>query len=118
MTRPLRITLLLCVTEVLGLAGLATFAALLPFFMQSWSLTNTQAGWLSAVYYAAYVIAVPLLTSWTDRGDAKKILLCGLFVGAAASLGFAWWATGFWTALLWCLIGTLLVLIARLRRAG
>ena len=101
MSRSLRLTLLLCATEVLGLAGLSTFAALLPFFMQTWSLTNTQAGWLSAVYYGAYVVAVPVLTSWTDRRDAKKILLCGLFVGAAAGLGFAWWATGFWTALLW-----------------
>jgi MFS family permease len=99
LTRPLRITLLLCTTEILGLAGLATFAALLPTFIRTWQLSNTQAGWLSAVYYGAYVIAVPLLTAWTDRRDAKRILLCGLVVGAVSSLGFAWGATGFWSAL-------------------
>jgi MFS family permease len=99
-TRPLRITLLLCGAEVLGLAGLATFAALLPFFMNAWALSNTRAGWLSAVYYGAYVVAVPVLTAWTDRRDAKKILLFGLFIGALASLGFAWAARGFWSALI------------------
>jgi MFS family permease len=98
-TRPLRITLWLCGTEVLGLAGLATFSALLPTFIQTWGLSNTQAGWLSAVYYGAYVVAVPLLTAWTDRRDAKRILLCGLIIGTLASLGFAWAATGFWSAL-------------------
>ncbi len=100
MTNPLRITLLLCATEVLGLAGLATFSALLPTFIQIWEMSNTQAGWLSAVYYGAYVVAVPLLTAWTDRWDAKRILLYGLIIGAAASLGFAWAATGFWSALI------------------
>jgi MFS family permease len=98
-TGPRRITLLLCATEVLGLAGLATFAALLPTFIQTWRLSNTQAGWLSAVYYGAYVIAVPLLTAWTDRQDAKRILFGGLVIGALASLGFAWMAAGFWSAL-------------------
>jgi MFS family permease len=98
-TGPLRITLLLCATEVLGLAGIATFAALLPTFIQTWRLSNTQAGWLSAVYYGAYVTAVPLLTAWTDRQDAKRILSGGLVIGALASLGFAWAATGFWSAL-------------------
>ncbi len=100
MINPLRITLLLCATEVLGLAGLATFSALLPTFIQAWELSNTQAGWLSAVYYGAYVVAVPLLTAWTDRRDAKRILLLGLIVGALASLGFAWAAIGFWSALI------------------
>jgi MFS family permease len=96
--KPLRITLCLCATEVLGLAGIATFSALLPTFIQTWQLSNTQAGWLSAVYYGAYVVAVPVLTAWTDRKDAKRILAIGLITGALASLGFAW-AKGIWTAM-------------------
>lgn len=99
--KPLQVTLLLSAAEVTGLAGLATFASLLPFFKQTWSLSNTQAGWLSAIYYGAYVVSVPLLTVRTDRSDAKKILLLSLVIGAAASLGFAWTATGFWSGLFW-----------------
>ena len=71
---PLRVTLVLCGAEILGLAGFATFAALLPSFMETWRLSHTQAGWLSAVYYGAYVVAVPLLTAGTDRLDARRIL--------------------------------------------
>ncbi len=97
--KPLQVTLLLCAVEVLGLAGLATFASLLPFFMKTWSLSNTQAGWLSAIYYAAYVIMVPILTAVTDRRDARNILRVSLLIGALASLGFAWSAQGFWSAL-------------------
>jgi MFS family permease len=62
-------------------------------------LSNVQAGWLSAVYYGAYVLAVPLLTVLTDRRDARGILLFGLLTGVAAALGFAWLAEGFWSAL-------------------
>ncbi len=99
-TAPLRVTLLLCGVEILGLAGLATFAALLPFFLEAWQLSNVQAGWVSAVYYGAYVAAVPLLTVLTDRRDARGILVFGLLIGAAAALGFAWLASGFWSALI------------------
>jgi len=96
---PLRVTLVLCSAEILGLSGFATFAALLPSFMETWRLSHTQAGWLSAVYYGAYVVAVPLLTAGTDRFDARRILLAGALLGGIASLGFAWVARGFWTAL-------------------
>ncbi len=96
---PLHITLLLCAAEVLGLAGLATFPSLLPYFMEAWQLSNTEAGWLSAIYYAAYVVMVPMLTAVTDRRDARNILLASLAIGALASLGFAWGAQGFWSAL-------------------
>lgn len=99
--KALHVTLLLCGVEVLGLAGLATFASLLPIFKQSWNLSNTQAGWLSAVYYGAYVVAVPLLTARTDRRDAKRVLIISLIIGGLASLGFAWGAVGFRTALCW-----------------
>ncbi len=99
MNKPLRITLILCATEVLGLAGIATFSALLPTFIQTWHLSNTQAGWLSAVYYGAYVVAVPVLTAWTDRWDAKRILCIGLIIGALACLGFAR-ANGIWSAMI------------------
>ena len=97
--KPLQVTLFLCAAEIFGLAGLATFASLLPHFISTWNLTGTQAGGLSAVYYGAYVVAVPLLTALTDRRDARVILIFGLSLGAVAAFGFAWVAGGFWSAL-------------------
>lgn len=99
MPSPLRITALLCLTEVLGLLSFATFPALLPFFLKAWQISNTQAGWISAVYFAAYMAAVPLLAGVTDRIDARRIMVLGAVIAVAASLAFALWAEGFASAL-------------------
>jgi hypothetical protein len=37
----------ICTAEILGLAGYSIVPALLPQFIEAWSLTNTQAGWLA-----------------------------------------------------------------------
>lgn len=95
----MRVTLLLCLTEVLGLLSFATFPALLPFFLNEWQISNTQAGWISAIYYAAYMTAVPFMVGVTDRIDARRIMLIGAVVAAASSLAFALLAQGFFSAL-------------------
>ena len=33
------------------MAGVFAFPALLPTFVDEWSLTKTQAGWISGVYF-------------------------------------------------------------------
>ena len=92
--------MLLCLTEVLGLLSFATFPALLPFFLKEWTISNTQAGWISAIYYAAYMVAVPLLVGITDWIDARRIMLTGAVVAAASSVAFAFFAEGFYSALM------------------
>jgi MFS family permease len=88
-----------CAAEILSMAGFATFPALLPTFQAEWGIDNTDAGWISGIYYAGYLGAVPVLVSLTDRVDPRRIYLFSLGLGAAALLGFALIATGFWTAL-------------------
>jgi MFS family permease len=101
MTRAVRLVAALCAAEVLGMIGISAFAALLPTFAAEWRLTNTEAGWISGIYYAGYVLAVPLLTSLTDRVDARRVYLAATAVGGIASLGFALLADGFWSAMFW-----------------
>jgi MFS family permease len=96
---PYRHTLLLCAAEILSLAAIATFPALLPDFRTLWGLSNTEAGWISAAYFGGYMLSVPFLTGVTDRFDARKVMACGAALGAAASLLFAASAKGFWSAL-------------------
>jgi len=95
-----RLTLILCLAEVLCLVGIATFPALVPGFIRRWGLSNTEAGWISAAYYAGYMLAVPVLVGWTDRIDARRILSAAAALGALASAGFALMASGFSSALL------------------
>ncbi|MBF0306476.1 MAG: MFS transporter [Alphaproteobacteria bacterium] len=80
--------------------GVFAFPALLPSFLVEWSLTNTQAGWISGVYFAAYAVTVPVLVGITDRVDAKRVFMLGALVAGLSAGGFALFAEGFWTAML------------------
>src|SRR6202022_2950710 len=65
----------ICAAEILGLAGFSIVPALLPQFIESWSLTNTQAGWLAGITSAGYMLAVIPLVSFTDRRPARQLYL-------------------------------------------
>ncbi len=90
----------MCIAQVIGMLGVFAFPALLPHFFDLWKLSNSQAGWISGIYFAGYSIAVPLLTSLTDHVDARKIYLVSCFIGIIANLGFAVLSQGFWSALI------------------
>src|SRR6187397_1174262 len=53
--------------------GAFALPALLPFYIADWSLSKIQAGWLIGIFFAAYVVAVPVLVSLTDRVPARKV---------------------------------------------
>lgn len=89
----------LCAAEVLTMVGVFAFPALLPVFVAEWNLSNTEAGWISGVLFAGYTLAVPLLTTLTDRMDARKVYLFGALVAGLSGLCYAVWAEGFWSAL-------------------
>ena len=91
---------LLCLTEVLSMLGTSSFSALLPAFQRDWGLSNTEAGWISGIFFAGYVAAVPPLVGATDRMDPRRIYLLSFVITGAASLAYALFAEGFWSALL------------------
>lgn len=97
--------LTLCTAEGLTLIGVFAFPALVPQFRAAWGLSNTDAGWIAGIYFLGYALAVPTLTSLTDRMDAKRVFLFGIAVCLAASAGFALLAEGFWTAMLFRFLG-------------
>lgn len=96
---PYRLTLIICLAEILGLASIAAFPALLPTFQEQWQLSHTAAGWISAAYYAGYMLFVPVLAGVTDRVDARRIMAFGALLGVLTALGYAFLAQGFWSAL-------------------
>lgn len=87
------------------MVGVFTFPALLPRFMEAWALSNTQAGWISGVYFAAFAVTAPVLVSLTDRVDARRVYVCGALANGVACAGFALVADGFWTALVFRALG-------------
>ncbi len=89
----------MCAAQACAQIGAFSVAALLPTLISAWSLSNTEAGWISGIYYAAYTVVVPLLSSLTDRVDPKRVYLGSVALTAVAFAGFAWVSTGFWSAL-------------------
>ncbi|MFC7475518.1 MFS transporter [Dankookia sp. GCM10030260] len=85
--------------QVLAQIGAFTLPALLPGYIDRWSLTATEAGWLIGAFFAAYVVAVPVLVALTDRLPARRVYVFGTGLTAMSHLGFALLADGFWGAL-------------------
>lgn len=101
--RPLsggRLVAAVCAAQVLVQIGAFFWPALLPDFMQRWQLTNSDAGWITASFYGAYMLSVPFLLTLTDRIDAKRVYLFGVACTIAAHVSFGLWAEGFWSAAL------------------
>jgi predicted MFS family arabinose efflux permease len=94
-----RLVALVCGAQVLVQIGAFFWPALLPSMMQLWGLTNSRAGWVTAIFYAAYIVAVPLLVTLTDRIDAKLVYLFGVGCTVAGHLLFGILAEGFWSAM-------------------
>jgi MFS family permease len=101
---PALLILTVCLVEVLGMSAFAAFLTLIPLFQAGWGISNTQAGWISGVYFAGYIAAVAILTALTDRIDAKHVYLWSMALSALSALGFALFASGVWSASLWRLL--------------
>lgn len=98
---PAMLILALCVAETLGMATFATFPALLPTFREEWGLSNWEAGLIGGVYFAGYLLAVPVLVTLTDRADPRRIYLISMAISVVSALGFAVNATDLVSASLW-----------------
>ena len=94
-----RLVAVVCAAQVLVQIGAFFWPALLPTMMPLWGLTNSEAGWVTAIFYAAYLVAVPILVTLTDRIDAKLVYLFGVGCTIAGHLLFGMLADGFWSAL-------------------
>jgi MFS family permease len=93
-----RLVAIVCAAQVMVQIGAFFWPALLPGMMQRWSLSNSEAGWITATFYAAYMLSVPVLVTLTDRIDPKRIYLFGVGCSVLGHLLFGLLAQGFWSA--------------------
>ena len=87
-----RLIATLCAAQVMVQIGAFFWPALLPRMIPLWDLTNTEAGWITAIFYGAYMVSVPVLVTLTDRVDPKRIYLFGVgatVVSSSPSLDIA-----------------------------
>ena len=79
----------MCAAHVASMLGFSAYATLLPRLQDEWGMNNSEAGFISGMFFAGYMAAVPVLTGLTDRVDARRIYLASSLVAAAALTGFA-----------------------------
>lgn len=97
---PARLVAVVCAAQVLVQIGAFFWPALLPGMMRLWELSNSEAGWITASFYGAYMMSVPVLVTLTDRVDPKRVYLFGVASTVAGHLLFGLLAEGFWSALI------------------
>src|SRR4051794_17420294 len=97
----------MCLGQIGNLLPHVTLSAnLAQHLMPAWGLSASEGGLLASGYPAGYMLAVPVLTTLTDRVDARIILLCGSIVSGVATIAFGVFAQGFWSGLaIWSLAG-------------
>src|ERR1700693_3215836 len=84
----------MCAAHVASMAGFSTYATLLPRLQDEWGMNNSQAGFISGMFFAGYRAAVPLLTSLTDRVDARRVYFASSIVASLALIALALFAQG------------------------
>jgi predicted MFS family arabinose efflux permease len=96
---PARLVAVVCAAQVLVQIGAFFWPALLPGMMRRWELSNSEAGWITASFYGAYMASVPVLVTLTDRVETKRVYLFGVASTVTGYLLFGLLAEGFWSAL-------------------
>ena len=76
------------------------FSAVLSPLRELWELTNFQAGMIVSVFQLGYVAAVLFFGFMSDSRSSQKILIVGALVTGTANLMFAFFAQGFYSALI------------------
>jgi predicted MFS family arabinose efflux permease len=81
-------------------------AVMAQHLMPLWHLSGAQAGLMASSYAFGYMLAVPVLTTLTDRIDARAILLIGSAISGAATIALGLFADGLVSAMaFWSLAG-------------
>ena len=96
---PEYLVVLVCVAQVFVQIGSAFWMALLPGMIDQWQLSNSEAGWITAIFFGAYMVSVPILVTLTDRLDTRSIYLFGVGLTIVGHVLFSAFADGFWSAL-------------------
>jgi MFS family permease len=97
----------MCIGQIGNLLPHVAVPAVMPqHLIPLWSMTASEAGLMASSFALGYMLAVPFLTTLTDRIDARLILLVGSAVSGLATFSFGLFADGLLSAMsIWALAG-------------
>ncbi|MEH6403258.1 MAG: MFS transporter [Sneathiella sp.] len=97
----LKLTLLLCLAEILFMTAFATFPALTPYYFENWGLSGTEVGWINGAFFLGFTLVGVVSSTLTDRIDARRVVMVGGGAAFIGAFGFAFLSVDFWSALPW-----------------
>jgi predicted MFS family arabinose efflux permease len=102
-----KLVIAMCLGQIGGLLPHVTLPAIMAqYLMPLWGLSAAEAGLMASAYAFGYMLAVPVLTTLTDRIDARRVLMAGSAVSCLATVLCGLLADGLVSAtLLWGLSG-------------
>jgi len=95
-----RILLIISIAQFMIMQVWYNFSAILSSVRELWSLTNFQAGMIISGFQLGYVFAVLFFSFLSDSRSPQKIFVLGALVTGISSLLFAFFAQGFYSALI------------------
>jgi MFS family permease len=97
----------MCVGQVGNLLPHVAVPAVMPqHLMPLWHLSGGEAGLMASAFALGYMVAVPVLTTLTDRIDARLVLFAGSALSGLATIAFGVFADDMQSAaLIWGLAG-------------
>ena len=97
----------MCIGQLGNLLPHVTVPAIMAqSLMPLWGLSATEAGVMASALAFGYMLAVPVLTTLTDRIDARLVLAGGSALSGLATVAFGVFATGLLSAsLIWAFAG-------------
>lgn len=90
----------MCLGIILALTCFANFPALQPEFEALWGITKTESGLILGIFSGGVLVGTPILSPLADKIDPRRIWLASAALMALSSFGFAFFAKGFWSALM------------------
>jgi predicted MFS family arabinose efflux permease len=101
------LVLAMCIGQVGNLLPHVVVPAVMAqHLMPLWGLGAAEAGLMASAHAFGYMLAVPVLTTLTDRMDARGILFVGSAVSGLATIAFGLFAEGLVSAIaIWGLAG-------------
>ncbi|GAE35327.1 MFS transporter [Halalkalibacter akibai] len=76
------------------------YSSIIPVIETEWNLTSSQSGVILAFFHIGYVIAIIFYSFLITAYNPKYSFVFGAFLAGISGLAFAFWAEGFWSALL------------------
>ena len=99
--------ILMCFSLILSNVSFAIWPIYLVEFRDTWSLSNTDIGWISGSYFIGYLALTPVYVGLTDKLDAKWIFITASLSTSLACVCLIFLAQGFWsTCLIWAIVGS------------